>query len=240
MNALINSALFSQTSIDSGALNLLGKVIHQFPQPGYYLGSVLNGEQVVGRFHLTVDPKNNLPQTNIDLASLVPGLGVPCPTCPPGSGEAQFTVNPKGYVLFYVSRGTGGYAVTVSNGFTPEAKVVFDSRNLQTGDYFVAQILQPGQYKATNLANQQVHTLVMGKAPAVGNKPFVPLAPLMMQVHPTGFVLGLNTGTQGGPVAPPAPSPAPVNTNLGFLQPKVYQIQTPTRIRIDLTSPASS
>jgi hypothetical protein len=229
MNTVINSQLLATTSVDSGALNLLGKVVHQFSDPGYYLGTVWAGDQAVGRFHLQVDPKNNLPQTNVDLASLVPGSGVPCASCPPGTQEPELTVNPKGYVLFYVSRGAGGYAVTVASGIAPDAPVVFDSRKLQPGDYFIAQILQPGQYKATNLVNQQVHTLEVATAPAAPERAYVPPSPALMQAQTRGFALVAGTAGTETP-----------HVQLAALQPKVYQIQTPSRIQIELTAPATT
>jgi len=227
----------------------LGKVVHQFPKPGYYLGTVLREDQAVARFHLKVDPANNLPQTNVDLASLVQGPGVPCPNCPPGSNEAEFTVNPKGHVLFYVSKGPDGFAVTVADGFTPQAMTVFDSRQLQAGDYFIAQMLQPGHYKATNLINQQVHTLEVGHPPAPAQKAYVPPAPLLLQSHAEGFSLNsvplkaVKIPQKAKSPAPGAadegaPSTGPAHVQVAALQPKVYQIMAPSRIHIELTTPA--
>jgi hypothetical protein len=59
------------------------------------------------------------------------------------------TVSPKGYVLFFASKGTGGYAVTVGDAREKE-RPVFDSQNLTTNDLFVLSLLEPTAYHMRN------------------------------------------------------------------------------------------
>ncbi len=216
MRAMINPGLL-QTNLDSGSLNLLGRIAHLVGKPGVYLGTLYQGDRLVTHFHVVADASNVLPQTNIDLASLVPGAPGGCANCPPGSTQAQFSANPKGYLIFYVSHGTGGFAVTLTDTANP-ANPVFDSRNLQAGDYYVVNVVGAGQYKVTNTVTQQAHDLEV-KAPLVTRGvQFNPPAPLRMMVNPQGF--------------------DQAKVQITALQPKVYQIQSPSRIKIEQTSAA--
>lgn len=216
MRAMINPGLL-QTNSDSGSLNLLGRIAHPVGKPGVYLGTLFQGDSLVTHFHVVADASNVLPQTNIDLASLVPGAPGGCPNCPPGSTQAQFSVNPKGYLIFYVSHGTGGFAVTLTDTANP-ANPVFDSRNLQAGDYYVVNVVGAGQYKVTNSVTQQAHDLEVKAPVSIPGVQFKPLAPLRIQVNAQGF--------------------DQAKVQVMALQPKVYLIQSPTRIKIDLTSAA--
>jgi hypothetical protein len=217
MTEFVDPDLASQTTLDSGALTLLGMVVHQFTEPGRYLGTVWEGERAVAHFRLESDVGHTMPQTDIDLAALASGALEAPPGGGMGKGEAAFDVNPGGYVLFYVSKGKGGYAVTVSPGTGTDGKPVFDSRELQQGDLFVSHLVRPGQYAVNNLVARQTLSLKVTRAPRLRLHGALPLKPLQIEAHAHGF---------NQPVA-----------ELQAMQGKVYKIQSPSRIRIELVAP---
>jgi len=47
---MINTTLFTQIGLDSGALTQLGSVVHQVPEPGEYRGVVLLDDEQVADF----------------------------------------------------------------------------------------------------------------------------------------------------------------------------------------------
>jgi hypothetical protein len=211
MLSMVNPNLVFQT-LDSGSLTILGRVAHPAPKAGTYVGTLWQGSQAAAYFHLVSDPSNTLPQTNIDLASLVPGAPGGCPNCPPGSSQPQFSVNPQGYLVFYVSHGTGGFAVTLTDTSSPSTPV-FDSRQLQAGDCYVVNVLGAGQYNVTNTVTQQTHSLVVNLPPASPTpQKYIPPAPVQIQVQVKGFDQAA--------------------VQVMALQAKVYMIQAPSRIQI--------
>lgn len=121
MKATLNRRFFVETGVDSGALTILGSVIHPFAE-GEYAGTVWKGEQAVGQFLLHVTEESEATQADIDLAKLA-AIGSSAPAalslkqgvpegCTP-ERDMAYWLNPKGYAVFYVSQGAGGYAVTV-------------------------------------------------------------------------------------------------------------------------------
>ncbi len=68
MKAFINHHLFTQTSLDSGSLTMLGSVIHTLPKPGEYEGRVILGTQTTATFRLSIGTDFRATQVNIDLA----------------------------------------------------------------------------------------------------------------------------------------------------------------------------
>ena len=146
MKAFINWHLFTQTSLDSGSLTMLGAVIHNFSEPGQYLGTVLWRDEAVGSFHLTVDKECPEMQVNIDLATLHRAASERRE-----SERKRFVVKAGGYAIFHVSHGAGGYTVRVGKlGQEREAKL-FDSHELNEGDLFAATLIRPGVSSVTNV-----------------------------------------------------------------------------------------
>lgn len=120
MRATLNRRFLVETGVDSGALTILGSVIHPFAA-GEYAGTVWKGEQAVGQFVLHVTDESDAAQADIDLARLAAAnsaaplalkKGTVVEGCEP-EREMAFWLNPKGYAVFFVSQGAGGYAVTV-------------------------------------------------------------------------------------------------------------------------------
>src|SRR5262245_22565056 len=118
MNATFDPYLFTQIGLDSGSLTMLGTVVHSLSQPGEYRGVVHQGTDVKAAFSISSDKASAVAQVSIDLASLVSGPGKShpegcacCKDSPGDQGSGRFAVNPRGYVLFHLSHGAGGYYV---------------------------------------------------------------------------------------------------------------------------------
>lgn len=157
------------SGLDSGALTLLGAVVHQFPEPGKYRGTVRRGDATEKVFYLSVDEDSPVASADIDLAKLArssprsAAAGQDC--CPPGEEEKWFGVNPRGYVLFHVSGGRGGYSVNMRRADAGEKTRVFNSTALTDGARFSARILQPGEYSVTNVHGEASALLTVAPVP---------------------------------------------------------------------------
>jgi len=228
VNTLINHQLIAQTVIDSGDLAMLGAVIHNFPDPGHYRVAVLSDELVVATHTLRVDENSTATQVNIDLAP--PAFGTADRTASGCDCKAEkartagdswcYTVNPRGQVLFYVSRGTDGYAVQVNK--VNDAKILFDSRQLQEGDLFAATLLRPGSYSITNVPAGYKSEVVVAY-PKPGKTPFKAPAPVSIDATKSGLVI-VSDGKEKK------------MDKLGIeaTQGQLFKIKTPSRIRIEL------
>jgi hypothetical protein len=148
----IDPNLYLQTDVDSGALTMLGTVVHQFDEPGEYRGTVRHGDEVESVFYLNVDKECPVAAADIDLAKLAASKSdddkEKC-----GGDElrgARFSVNPRGYAVFRVSGGPGGYSVNLRRADPSEDTRVFNSTVLEDGARFAARVLRPGTYSITN------------------------------------------------------------------------------------------
>jgi len=204
--------LFTQIGLDSGALTILGSVVHSFQEPGVYRGSVHRPDGGQAVFYIDVDKESPAASVTIDLATL-PGYTTPqlsggagaqeddC-CCGEGGKENRFSVNPKGYVLFRVSQGPGGHSVHVrraredqrSGGRTDDDRLgagreerVFNSQQLGEGDVFAASIIRPGAYKVANSGGRGQGVVVVSY-PQVGKEPYRPPEAVRVQVTREGMV----------------------------------------------------
>lgn len=232
MKAIINQQLIAQTTLDSGALTMLGAVIHNFPEPGEYHGAVLNGKQLAATFRLTVEEQSPATQVNIDLAALTGPLSDrPSSECEcqverrEGEPESapHFVVNPRGHALFYVSQGKGGFAVKVNR--VNEQRILFDSRELQDGDLFAATLIRPGLYSVTNVPTRSRGEVVVGY-PKMGKTAFSPSEPATIEAANKGLFV-----VAGGKDAKLD------KLRLEPAQGQLYRIRVPSRIKIELTKP---
>ena len=156
MKMTFDKNLFTQVGLDSGSLTMLGGVTHRFLEPGQYRGVVYQGKEILGGFYISVDKDSAAAQANIDLAAFEGSSATPATSsgnsgcgCQPGGthAPAKFELNPKGYAVFHVSAGPGGYAVRVGKAVEdPKEQNQFDSRELKGDDIFSAFILRPGTY----------------------------------------------------------------------------------------------
>lgn len=144
MQPTIRRDLFTQKVFDSASLGSLASVIHQFDCEGVYSGKALHAESPVGSFTFVVDEQSEVRQLSIDLSALAASNDSGC--CA-GDTPKRRVVSPKGYVLFYASRGRG-YSVLVAEGDQKEP--TFDSSRLRAGDLFALSLLEPTTYSAAD------------------------------------------------------------------------------------------
>jgi hypothetical protein len=218
MNLTFDQNLFTQTGLDSGLLTILGSVIHSFHEPGEYRGSVhkTGGAQAV--FYITVDKNSPAAHVNIDLATLREYAGATQKECCDDSPENHFTVNPRGYVVFHVSSGSGGFSVHVRRADEDPKTQVFNSQELGVGDLFSASIIRPGTYSVVNqLAKTNAQAVVVVSYPVIAKTAYRPPAPVHVQVDPKGF------------------EPARIELKPG--QGLVFEVKAPARIVVELVKP---
>jgi hypothetical protein len=213
MNLTFDQNLFTQVGLDSGSLTILGSVIHSFREPGEYRGSVhqVGGGQAV--FYISADKNSSVAQANIDLASLQEYSESKEKECCGDGKENRFIVNPRGFVLFHVSGGSGGFSVHVRRAQEDPKEKVFNSEELGEGDFFSASIIRPGTYSVVNRLAKTKAELVVSY-PEISKTPYRPPAPVHVQVGPRGFEPGRIALKPG--------------------QGLVFDIKTPTRIVIEL------
>ena len=134
----MRTTVFNQIGLDSGALGLLGSVVHRFDEPGHYVGTALVDDEARADFAVVVS-KDGPPAAQVDLSALRASKCDDRPTYRVGVG---------GYVSFYVGSGNERWATVVGlpKSRTPE----FDSRRLDKGDVFAATVLRPGTYAVRN------------------------------------------------------------------------------------------
>jgi hypothetical protein len=148
MRPQVDRYLFTQIGLDSGALTMLGCIVRSFPEPGEYRGTVRTGDVPDATFVLSVDKACAIAQATIDLAALARGAPTACGCT--DTGTPRFTVHPKGYVVFHVSGGAGGYSATVRRADEDPELKAYNTRTLESGDIFAAMLLQPGTYALRN------------------------------------------------------------------------------------------
>ncbi len=174
--------------LDSGALTMLGAVVRRFEEPGEYRGTVRRGDAIERVFYLSVDKASPVAAADIDLARLVgtlPQKDEDEEGCCPET-EARFSVNPKGYALFRVSGGKGGYSVNLRRADPDEKTPVFNSTALDDGAVFSARILRPGSYVVTN-THGRTHARLMIAYPPKAFSGYRPPEPERVEVTEKGF-----------------------------------------------------
>lgn len=175
--------------LDSGALSMLGAVVRRFEEPGEYRGTVRRGNAIERVFYLSVDKESPVAAADIDLAKLAGTSPQPEETagsCCPAEAEARFSVNPRGYVLFRVSGGRGGYSVNVRRADPDEKTPVFNSTALDGGANFTARVLRPGTYSVTNTAGKARASLTVAYPPKAFSG-YRPPEALRVEVTDKGF-----------------------------------------------------
>lgn len=152
MPATLNHHLVQATKFDSGAVSQLMAVLHRVDQPGIYRLVVTDNQRSVTVAALECVSKDGPQQLNVDLADLAGGSFHP--NGPRGdcgcskAGNPALRVATGGLLQFFVSRGAGGFRVTLS-GFEANAKPLFDSGALGEKDGVVFQLIRPGEYTLT-------------------------------------------------------------------------------------------
>lgn len=151
MANFVNAYALETKQISSAALGPLGMVLHRMAKPGRFLGRVIASKIEIGRFELDV-MEGGPQQIDIDLAQLV---------ARPGAGSIpsrRYKVDVNGFALFFVSKGSGGYRVTLETTKSEKSKAksrkVFDSNRLRTNDMFVVTLIRPGTWTARDIPSK--------------------------------------------------------------------------------------
>lgn len=210
---MIGTLLFTQIGLDSGALTLLGSVVHPVPKPGVYRLVVRRDDREVGEVDVEV-ADGGAAQVDVDLSAV--GAGAPTAArggcC--GSDDAQRDLRPGGHLVLHVGDGPGRYSAALFV-VGDDGKPVLDTTLLGVGDTFGATVLRPGRYSVTNAAaGAEAYLLV--RYPALGKEPYRPADPVQVQVG-DGF--------------------APKEIEIGPAQGVAFQVTAPARIAITLVEP---
>ncbi len=143
MKYMVNRSVIDQVNLESASLTSKTTIVHRVNEAGNYAGQVSKDNRIVGHFKLSV--RDDAPNTavNMNLADLDTFSGGP------GPATTSFVVATKGYCVFSVASGTGGYVVTLFKPEKGDAKP-YSTRELADGDVFAVTILRPGVYTAVN------------------------------------------------------------------------------------------
>ena len=184
MKTMLDFNVFTQIGLDSSAITLLGTVVHRFAEPGSYRGTVRSGGLPEATFYVSVDPTCAVAELRVDLAKLA-GDGSTKESCCAGEAPAlHFVVHPRGYAVFHVSSGSGGYSVNVRRADeNPEVKA-YDTRILQPDDIFAGVLLRPGTYSIRNLLTDASAEAVV-VVPVTGRAAYRPPPPVTIEVGRT-------------------------------------------------------
>ena len=190
MNKLSIDPNIAHVGLDSGALTMLGAVVHRFEEPGEYRGTVRGGGAIERTFYLSVDKESAVAAADIDLAKLagsLPRKAEKDAGCCTDEGEVRFSVNPRGYVLFRVSGGQGGYSVNLRRADPNEKTPVFNSTALDGGASFSARVLRPGTYAVTNARGKAPRATLTVAYPPKAFSGYRPPEALKVEVTERGF-----------------------------------------------------
>ena len=171
----MRTAVFTQIGLDSGALGLLGSVVHRFHGHGHYLGTAFVDDEPRGEFEIVVS-KDAAPATQVDLSALTSPSSEYC--C--DARRPSYPVAPGGHIAFYVGSGNERWATQIGDPRAREAE--FDSRELKGEDLFAASILRPGTYRVSNALGTG-NTEITVRYPTPGKKPYRPEDPIRLKVN---------------------------------------------------------
>jgi len=226
LKTTLDPNLYTQIGLDSGALTMLGTIVHRVKEAGQYRGALHVGPEVKAVFSVSAEDDSPAAQATVDLSRLERLPAAPLSATDEGccggeakgsSGGHRYTVNPRGYLLFHVSSGAGGYYVHLRRVDAPDGDKGYDTRTLSGGDLFTAMILRPGRYSIVNaLARSRTEAVV--HYPRVGEKAYVPAAPLRVECTANGLE-------------------HPGRLELGVGQGLIFHAQVPARIEIRLETP---
>ena len=198
---------------------MLASVVHTFPEAGEYRGTVHYGEEIESVFYIKADKNSPVAQVNVDLAGLTAPAAQGTGCCCPETKDAknQFVLHPKGYAVFHVTGGAGGYYVHLRKADEDPKQKIFDSRKLEEGDIYSAVILRPGRYSVTNALSRAAAGELTVHYPSIGKIAYRPPPPVRVDVGGEGF----------------EPKKIEAHPGQGIL----FQFKQPSRIKIELVKP---
>ena len=215
MNNLLDRNLFTQIGLDSGAVTMLGSVVHRFGEAGEYRGTVRSGDRLQATFYISVDPGCAVAELLIDLAKLTAPRSPQDDCCGEEAGKKRFIVHPRGYAVFHVSSGAGGYHVNIRRADEKREVPAYDTRALQPQDIFAGVLLRPGTYTIRNLLTHASAEATVSY-PVSGETAYRPPAPMSVEVGDTI---------------------EPRHLELRPAQGFNMHVKVPARIKIELTKP---
>ncbi len=180
MVATLDRNFFTQIGLDSGALTMLGVIVHTFGEASEYRGAVISGDGNEAIFYVSVDPGCAVAGVNIDLAA----LAGTAPGAAAGGQGPRYVVHPKGYAVFRVAGGPGGYAVSVRKAVEDPEVTAYDTRALQPGDIFSAILMRPGRYSVRNVLGDAKAEVTVSY-PGDGKAAYKPPAPEAVELGET-------------------------------------------------------
>jgi hypothetical protein len=144
---VLNRPVFTQRAFDSSSLTVLTTLFHHFPEAGDYDLVVRRGERVIHRTQVRIVAENAPQQINVDLATL-------------GDAETCGPLGADSVMGFYVSQGTGQYAVTIRQLAAREKRTLLDSSAVvPEGDFFAITLVRPGIYRVLNKEGKGAGTI---------------------------------------------------------------------------------
>jgi hypothetical protein len=218
MQQMFDRHLFT-VGLDSASLTMLGVIVHRLDEEGEYRGTVYRREgSPEATFTISASRSSAVAQLNIDLSVLL-GEKVYAASgdCCSREAKTHFVVNPKGYVVFHVTGGAGGFSVRLRRAIDDPKQKVFDSRELREGDVFSAVVLRPGHYTVSNVLTKTKAAELDVSYPEMGKTGYKPPPPVKVECTASGFV----------------PSSIRVSPGQGVN----YHPAVPTRIKIELVEP---
>jgi plastocyanin len=222
MDVTFDPHLFTQIDLDSGALTMLGTVVHQFSEAGEYRCVVHEGTAVRATFTISSDKNSSNAQAVVDLEALVSEAShtgdCECGCGGSGSGGAKpstFSVNPRGYAVFRVGKGKGQYYVHARRVDAAADDKGYETRMLVEGDSFSAIVLRPGTYDLANSVTRSQGRLVV-TYPRPGERRYRPDAPVRVRCG-RAF--------------------EPAEVTIGPGQGVIFEACTPSRITVTLSKP---
>ena len=179
MTWTLDPNFFNQIGLDSGALTMLGTVVHSFGEAGEYRGTVHRGDGPESTFYVSVDNDSPIAQATIDLARADADGSEHPAGCDCGCRESRgFVVHPRGYAVFHVSGGSGGYWVNVRRADENPDLPAYDSRTLHQGDIFAGVLMRPGRYALRNALSDASAEITVPYPKGGGKTAYRPPAPL--------------------------------------------------------------
>ena len=226
MHFKINRFLFSQTNIDSGSLTTHSTIVCRFPDPKEYQGIVMKGSSIAGRFKLKIVEdrlSNKSPSLvkidsgdsfqNVDNNKETNDVTINQTNIDLSNLADSYTIKKGGYGVFYVSIGAGGYSIELYQTDKGSQTKTFDSKDLKNDVVFSSMIIRPGTYLITNTVNNTQAELVVNYPELEKMRKI--LTPLNIECNTKEII------------------PNKINTNPS--QGLIFKINTPSRIKIELT-----
>lgn len=214
MSTNMNNHLFTATGTASAALNVLGTLVHRFPDEGEYLVTATREDVLVGETIVVVDEAYHSRQVTLDVSELDDSVEASSGnrSC---EAEDVHCIRPDGYGVFHVASGPGEYRVSIES-FEERDVHELDSTELSEYDRFAATLMRPGTYTMRN-KTQNVSGTIEVAYPDVDAGPGIPEDAVEVTSTAAGF----------------EPATVEVEPTQGI----IFDIRDPSHIQIELEEP---